>query len=147
MPMQNPYACCGITRRGFLLGSAVGLAAGVPLGWLALKATQRWGTQGPSPFTGRSVELPTAVGMPGPFAGRVVEIRHPDSVTDDYRIDAGTVRTMMHQGMRSLTGSDDVQMAWRRFFEHDDVVGIKVNPVGKAGGGHQGSISSPEVLR
>ncbi len=147
--------CCGITRRGFLLGSAAGLAAGVPLGWLAVKGGRWLDRHAPSPFTGRSAELPHApLGMPGPYPGRVVEVRHPAVVRPDYAINADAVRAMMHDGMRSLTGSDDVQMAWRRFFEPGDVVGIKVNPVGRRpvpgeGGrppGAAGSISSPEVV-
>ena len=151
-----PTSCCGITRRGFLLGSAFGLAAGVPLGWLALQGRQWLGRHAPSPFTGRSVELPRVpAGMPGPYPGRVVEVRHPAVVAADHTIDADAVRTMMQRGMQSLTGSDDVQMAWRRFFVPDDVVGIKVNPVGRrrllteklSRVGGPGSISSPEVLR
>ncbi len=145
----NPLpGCCGITRRGFLLGSAMGLAAGVPLGWLALKGRHWLDRHAPSPFTGRSVELPRTVGgMPGPFPGRVVEVRHAGSVAADHAIDSDAVRVMMQRGMQSLTGSDDVRMAWRRFFEPGDLVGIKVNPVGKRTGGNPGSISSPEVLR
>jgi hypothetical protein len=154
-PVPPTPGCCGITRRGFLLGSAFGLAAGLPLGWLALQGRQWLDRHAPSPFTGRSVELPhVPSGMPGPFPGRVVEVRHPAVVAADSSIDAGAVGTMMGRGMQSLTGSDDVQMAWRRFFQPDDVVGIKVNPVGRRalpgeGGRVQGagSISSFEVLR
>src|ERR1043166_1059456 len=146
MPPGTTPGCCGITRRGFLLGAAAGLAAGAPLGWYALKGRQWWDTHAPSPFTGRSVEQPRALGMPGPFPGRVVEVRHPGSVSDDYTIHDTAVRQMMTDGMRSLTGSDDVQMAWRRFFVRDDIVGIKVNPVGQRAGGHQGSIYSQQVV-
>lgn len=149
-----PAAGC-VSRRGFLLGSALGLAAGVPLGWFALHGRQWLDRHAPSPFTGRSVELPRVpAGMPGPFPGRVVEVRHPAVVAVDSTIDADAVRTMMQRGMQSLTGSDDVQMAWRRFFEPGDVVGIKVNPVGRKAFSTEGwrvqgpgSISSPEVLR
>jgi uncharacterized protein (DUF362 family) len=138
----------GITRRGFLLGSAFGLAAGAPLGWFALKGKQWFDHNAPSPFTGRSTEHPRAPdGMPGPFPGRVVEVRHPGSVIGESTINGDVVPAMMQRGMESLVGSDDVQMAWRRFFQRGDVVGIKVNPVGQRAGGHIGSISSPEVLR
>ena len=47
-----------LSRRSFLLGSAAGLAAGVPLGWLALRGRQWLDEHAPSPFTGRTVELP-----------------------------------------------------------------------------------------
>src|SRR5262249_22652701 len=63
---------------------------------------------------------------------------------------------MMARGMCELTGADHPADAWRRFFNAGDVVGIKVNPVGKAPRnqraarrqttGPVGSISSPEVL-
>jgi uncharacterized protein (DUF362 family) len=146
MSVPTP-GCCGITRRGFLLGAAAGLAAGVPLGWYAFKGRQWFDSLAPSPFTGRSVEVPHApLGMPGPFPGRVVEVRHAGSVSADYTINDDAVRQMMTHGMRSLTGSYDVRMAWRRFFQSDDVVGIKVNPVGQRAGGQQGSISSPQVV-
>jgi hypothetical protein len=55
---------------------------------------------------------------------------------------------MMARGMCDLTGANHPDEAWRRFFQRDDVVGIKVNPVGR--GSHRRgtveSISSPAVL-
>jgi hypothetical protein len=147
LPQHPRSGCLGVTRRGFLLGSAVGLAAGAPLAWFALKGREWYDTHAPSRFTGRSTEVTLATrAMPGPFPGRVVEVRHAGAVADDYAINSDAVRGMMRQGMRSLTGQDDVQMAWRRFFEPGDVVGIKVNPVGKPAGGRPGSISSPQVV-
>lgn len=141
--------CCGITRRGFLLGAGAGLAAGAPLGWLAF---QRWGRQ--SPFTGKSTEIARAApGMPGPFPGRVNEVRHDGALNDRFVVQQEAVGRMLARGMCDLTGSDSPHDAWRRFFERDDVVGIKVNPVGRRalageGGRVQGSgcISSPELL-
>ena len=135
------YPCCGITRRGFLLGAAVG----APLGWLAYR---HW------PFTGRSVEVARpALAMPGPFPGRVVEVQHPAAINDRYEVNRDTVRAMMAAGMSRLVGGD-VDSAWKRFFSRDDIVGIKVNPVGRkakpneAGRVHEapGVISSPEIL-
>ena len=136
------YPCCGITRRGFLLGAAVG----APLGWLAYR---HW------PFTGKSVEVPRpALAMPGPFPGRVVEVQHPGSIGDDYVVNKDAVRAMMAAGMCRLIGGGDVDSAWQRFFCRDDIVGIKVNPVGrkaKPGEGGRvaeapGVVSSPEIL-
>ena len=72
---------------------------------------------------------PAAVpGMPGPFPGRVVAVhseRSVDIVTS--AADAEVVREMMARGMRQLTGAATTEDAWRRFFEPQDVVGIKVN--------------------
>jgi uncharacterized protein (DUF362 family) len=85
--------------------------------------------------------------MPGPFRGRVVEVTHPGSVTADNQIRPDAVHAMMNRGMTELTGAEHPADAWRRFFEKDDVVGIKVNPVGYSRNARAvGSISSPAVL-
>ena len=145
--MIGTPGCCGITRRGFLVGAGAGLAVGAPLGW--------FGWRGWPSFTGRTVEQPqTPLGMPGPFPGRVVEVRHPCVINHAYAINQEAVREMMNRGMCGLTGSNDVQMAWQRFFVRDDLVGVKVNPVGRKplageGGrvaGARESISSPAVV-
>ncbi len=145
---RSPRA--GISRRGFLLGTGFGLAAGAPLGWLGLNALtdfRRDSNHLPS-FSGRSVENPRPeFAMPGPYPGRVVEVRHRGAVKPDNSICADTVHTMMNRGMCELTGRDHAEDAWKRFFQPDDVVGIKVNPVGyKTRPSAIGAISSPEVL-
>jgi uncharacterized protein (DUF362 family) len=105
-------------------------------------------------FTGRSreVERPENA-MPGRFPGRVIEVRHPGSVNRDQHINPRAVKTMMARGMTELTGADHPLEAWRSFFEPGDVVGIKVNPVGRKpipGDGRNpnavGAISSPAVV-
>src|SRR5687768_14252386 len=117
---DDSYPCCGITRRGLLLGAA----AGLPLGWLAYRALHPG-------FSGRSVEVARpASAMPGPFPGRVVEVQHPAAINERYEVNQDVVKTMMAAGMSRLVGGD-VDSAWRRFFTRDDVVGIKVNPVGR----------------
>jgi len=70
------------------------------------------------------------LGIPGPFPGRVVEVRHPGSVRDGVP-DPELVRRMVGRGLASLTGIDEPVEAWRSLFEPGDVVGIKVNPVGQ----------------
>jgi hypothetical protein len=145
-----------VTRRGFLTGALVGAAAGGSLTWLGLKSADLFrDAPGRRRFSGRVVEIDRPDdAMPGPYPGRVVEVHHPGSVSDANAIDAEAVRTMMDRGMRELTGADAAPEAWRRFFEKGDVVGIKVNPVGRKPKTHEhgrvqnavGAISSPEVL-
>jgi uncharacterized protein (DUF362 family) len=140
----------GFTRRRFLAGLGAGLAAGVPLGWLAVKQFDKlkridsdFGS-----FTGISKEDPNPkFAMPGPYPGRVIEVRHPGSVKADNTVEPTAVQKMMARGMKELTGADHPAEAWRRFFEAGDVVGIKVNPVGLR---HRPEavpvISNPEVV-
>jgi uncharacterized protein (DUF362 family) len=80
------------------------------------------------------------LGIPGPYRGRVIAVRHQGSIVSGVH-QAEPIQAMMHRGMTALTGSEDWVEAWRFFFEPGDVVGIKVNPVGAP---HV--ISSAEVI-
>jgi uncharacterized protein (DUF362 family) len=135
----------GLTRRGFLIGAGAGLVVGAPLTWLGLKALQAMRVE-----NGQRPLLQTAnhqYGMPGPFPGRVIEVYHPEAVREDHSIRAEPVQAMMNRGMCELTGVDHAVEAWRQFFVPGDVVGIKVNPVGrKRKPSDVGAISSPAVL-
>ena len=103
-------------RRGFLQ-AAVGVA-----GFAALGAASS------DEVAGKKERR--AVGLPGPYPGRVVEVRHHDSVRDGVpNFDA--VKAMVQRGMVDLTGIAEPVEAWRSMFEAGDVVGIKVNPVGQ----------------
>ena len=66
--------------------------------------------------------------IPGPFPGRVVRVTDPRVLAGD-KVDGKVVAEMFERGVRTLTG-DSMRAAFRRFFSRDDVVGIKVNPVG-----------------
>jgi uncharacterized protein (DUF362 family) len=79
-------------------------------------------------------------GIPGPFPGRVVSVEHPGIVTArKYQRDA--VRSTISRGLMELTGAPSAQEAWRYFFQPGDVVGLKLNPVGRPF-----VMSSPEVV-
>src|SRR5262245_40438433 len=138
------------SRRAFLLGAGAGLAgglgAGIALAPWSMKVRE-W-ARGNAPAPQPVVPLAASLAMPGPYPGRVIEVHHPGAVDDRHVIDRAAVRKMMDEGMCSLTGADHPFEAWKRFFEKDDVIGIKVNPVGKKGKRRDvaGSISNPEVL-
>ena len=112
-----------ISRRQLLL-------AGIASPALPLLSTMR----------ANSREAGARLGIPGPYRGRVIAVRHPGSIVSGV-FQSEPIRAMMHQGMAALTGSKDWEEAWRFFFEPGDVVGIKVNPVGAP---HV--ISSAEVI-
>lgn len=80
------------------------------------------------------------LGIPGPYPGRVAAVHHGGSIAGG-KYQAGPVREMVERGMKTLTGAPSAVEAWKRFFSPGDVVGIKVNPVGRP---HL--ISAPEVL-
>jgi Domain of unknown function (DUF362) len=125
-----------INRRGFLLGAGTGLVTGGAATWLALRAMPN----APS-LAGAADALQPGQGMPGPFPGRVIEVQHTGSVRPDLSVNAVAVPGMVQRGMCALTGADYPTEAWRRFFEPDDVVGIKVNPVG-----HRWGPDRPEAI-
>ena len=66
--------------------------------------------------------------LPGPLPGRVVKVTDPRSLVDE-RVDGKVVAEMVERGIRTLTGTS-MKKSFRMFFTRDDVVGLKVNPVG-----------------
>ncbi|MEX2261158.1 MAG: DUF362 domain-containing protein [Bryobacteraceae bacterium] len=81
-------------------------------------------------------------GMPGPYRGQVVNV-HSNRCIDETsgKADARTVRTMLSEGMRALTGDREERDSWARFVTPKDVVGVKVNCSGAPN-----IMSSPEVV-
>ena len=71
-------------------------------------------------------------GMPGPYPGQVVAVKSDKCLSaDGQQIEAEVVREMMARGMCELTGQRNTVDAWRQFIRPDDIVGIKVNVVGR----------------
>lgn len=69
-------------------------------------------------------------GIPGPYPGRVVAVDHPGSiVAGEYQ--RGAVRGMIERGLNELTHAESLVDSLREFFKPGDVVGIKVNGVGR----------------
>jgi uncharacterized protein (DUF362 family) len=149
------------SRRAFLLGAAAGLGMGTTAAWLALRhgrdflnAIRGIGGFAPEIPIGFAARPPASGSqgdpMPGQFPGRVIEVRHPGAVSPKNEINSQVVNAMIDRGMAEFTGTEpgDVKAAWGMFFQKGDVVGIKVNPVGRAGANPPavGSISSPAVL-
>lgn len=142
MSQSSSRPCGGLNRRHFLLGAGAGLVAGATPLWLPHLA-KMLNPKVESPRRSRSSNL---AAMPGLYPGRVIEVKHEGSVHPSYAINRAAVAAMLDRGMMELTGRFDEQQAWRRFFERGDIVGIKVNPVGKRQGALVGSISSPELV-
>jgi uncharacterized protein (DUF362 family) len=88
----------------------------------------------------RPADTTSKLGIPGPYPGRVVAVHHAGSIAGGV-YQAPAVREMISRGVMNLTGAPSAADAWRRFFSPGDVVGIKLNPVGRPY-----LISAPEVL-
>lgn len=103
-----------ISRRRFLKHSAMG-AVGLGMGIGCLNGL-KWaiGAESPPSTTTKS---------------RVIAIKN-NGIMSTGKPASETVRKMMDEGMFTLTGKKTTADAWRTFFTPDDVVGIKINPLG-----------------
>ena len=119
--MQPTHPCGGVRRREFLSGIAAASAA-IGTGLAAQHASAQ-------ALRAKAAQTGEGLGVPGPYPGRVVEVRNPALIRDGVR-SAEAVKAAVARGMSELTGADDGTSAWRRFFEPGDVVGVKVVPNG-----------------
>lgn len=131
-----------MNRRTFVTKAVTGSAG------MALAATLARGEAGvklpaPPPITRHGLDdYPrSALGMPGLYPGRVIELRDPRAIRDNH-VSEPRVRRMIERGMKELTGEPTSAAAWSRFFHPADVVGVKINPSGAPA-----CCSSPEIVR
>lgn len=69
-------------------------------------------------------------GIPGPYPGRVVAVHHPGSILSGaYQPEP--MQQMIERGLTELTHAGSLAESLGQFFEPGDVVGIKVNGVGR----------------
>lgn len=120
-----------VNRRTFLKsGSLVG--AGIVLGTPHLWAQDKASEQKPSkPETNIKDILKierTENSMPGKFPGKVVKVYDSNALVDNV-YNAEIIQNMFEKGIQSLSGKD-MQQTFKMLFTKDDVIGIKVNPVG-----------------
>lgn len=125
-----------VDRRQFL---KIGGAAGV--GWFLgnrVLGAHETGQNAPAQKTppprpktnlDEALKIPkTKYSLPGPFPGKVVEVHHPDAMKDE-KPNAEVIKAMFEKGMTNLTAKN-LKDSFKLFFTKNDVVGIKVNPVG-----------------
>jgi hypothetical protein len=119
-----------LNRRNFL--KLTGAAAGLVLGTPALWAEDQQKAATPSlPKTNieDALKIPrTKTSLPGPFPGKVVEIFNAQAMANDQP-NAPIISQMFEQGLTGLTGKN-LKNSFKLLFQKNDVVGIKVNPVG-----------------
>jgi hypothetical protein len=71
----------------------------------------------------------TANSLPGRYPGKVVQANHAQCIVDG-RPSETAAYDMLKSCMLNLTGETDLKKAWLQFVGPDDVIGIKVNPIG-----------------
>jgi uncharacterized protein (DUF362 family) len=132
-----------VDRRAFVKRSCLGGAALLLDHWATSPAYSQ-DLIPPAPPIHVNEPAGTAVSslrMPGLYPGRVVEISNERSIVAN-RVSQSIVRQMIEQGMRELTGEKDSRLAWSKFIQPQDTVGIKINPSGAPA-----CCSSPEIVR
>ncbi len=119
-------------RREFLkmtgsIGSLVG--AGLILGTPPVWTQQDEPPKRPKTNLDDVLSVPkTKHSLPGLCPGRVVEVHDPKAMKEEQFV-AEVIHDMFLKGIQGLTGKSP-EKSFALFFDKDDVVGIKVNPVG-----------------
>ncbi|MDZ7264118.1 MAG: DUF362 domain-containing protein [candidate division KSB1 bacterium] len=116
-----------LSRRDFLkiAGAAgTGIVLGTPDIWASQQAPEK-----PKTNIDDALKIPkTRYSLPGPFPGKVVEVHNVQAMVQDQP-DPLVINEMVAQGIQTLTGKN-LKQSFKLFFKKDDVIGIKVNPVG-----------------
>jgi len=119
-----------VDRRRFLqLGAAsAGVLLGTPHIW-AQEAAKSSPPPRPKTNIDEALKVPrTKYSLPGFFPGRVVHAEDA-GVLADGRVAPDVLERMFASGLKELTGQDPAA-SFKLLFTPDDIVGIKVNPVG-----------------
>ncbi len=120
-----------VNRREFLAAGGV-VGAGLLLGTPSLIADEKHESGKPErPKTNVDEALAAPRGkhsLPGAFPGKVVEVCDEKAMIDNQPV-AEVVKAMFASGLEKMTGKNPKE-SWGLFFNRDDIVGIKVNPVG-----------------
>ncbi len=121
-----------VSRRAVLRAGAIGAGAvlGAPPVWSQEKKEKRR-TPPDRPKTNieDALQVPrTKLSLPGLCPGRVVHVQDKRSVRDG-QFDGEVIAKMYQRGLRELMRCEPAE-SFSKLFDKDDVVGIKVNPVG-----------------
>ena len=117
-----------VNRRDFLKVGC-GIGTGLLLGNPTLWAQEQKNAERPKTNIDEVLKVPkTELSLPGRFPGKVVQLSNDQALIDNQPI-PDVIDTMFQTGIEKLTGKS-LKESFGLFFTEDDVVGIKVNPVG-----------------
>jgi hypothetical protein len=128
-------------RRTFVKAGCIGSASLLIQGLDPMVRADSLPALPPIELHGLPDYVPSTLGMPGLFLGRVIEIREPKAIVGN-RVTQSIVRRMLERAMTELTGEKSVRDAFAKFIDPKDIVGIKINPSGAPA-----CCSSPEIIR
>ncbi len=117
-------------RRQFLKTGVVGsgLLLGTPTLWAKGQEKKNKPAK-PKTNVADVLYIPrTKHSLPGPFPGKVVEVSNEKVLVNSKPVPS-LVQEMVQKGITQLTGIN-LKRSFDLFFTQDDVIGIKVNPVG-----------------
>ena len=122
-----------LQRRDFLkIGGGSLLGAGLILGRPPLfgqEAAKPTPPAKPKTNIDEALAVPrTKHSLPGLFPGKVVAVKD-ERAMNEGGVNGKIVASMFEKGLQALTGKSPAKSA-KLFFEKNDIVGIKVNPVG-----------------
>lgn len=120
-----------MNRRSFLKGSSLagaGLVLGTPHLWAQDKAGDRRPSK-PETNIKDAIQIErTDNSLPGKFPGKVVQVSDAKALVDNV-YNAEIIQQMFEKGIQSLSGKD-MKQTFDMLFSKEDIIGIKVNPVG-----------------
>jgi hypothetical protein len=126
--MKNAFS---LKRREFLKTGGV-VSAGLVLGNPAVWQEKKYKSGNPERIKTNIddfIKLPkTKNSLPGIFPGKVIQVKNEKAMPEGNP-DPTIIHNMVMTGLKKLTGKND-QESFSLFFEKDDIIGIKVNPVG-----------------
>lgn len=128
---QSMNSRFNVNRRDFIKAGSIisaGILMGSPTLWAQDKAKEEQPSK-PKTNLEEVLNFPrTSFSLPGPFPGKTVEVFNEKAMVDGLPV-AEQVQTMFRTGIEQLTGLD-LKQSFKLFFKPDDIVGIKINPVG-----------------
>lgn len=123
-----------LNRREFINvsgGTALGVGMASMFSMHALADDKKKPPAKPKTNFDKVKEIPrTEFSLPGLYPGKVSEVTNSKIWTkNENEADFEMVRAMLKAGMEDLTGKKGAD-AWRLFVNENDIIGLKVNPVG-----------------
>ena len=120
-----------LNRRKFIKTGSV-FGAGLVLGRPAFGQEQKYQSGEPDKIKTNIDDFllipKTNDSLPGEFPGKVVQVENPDAMKEN-KPNRIIILKMFAQGMERLCNTS-LDRSFNLFFKQDDIVGIKVNPVG-----------------